>query len=258
MANERSLYELGWRQGTVIGTPLPSFSIAADSEGNAETRKDVHDTWLVATQDCNLARAKERTNSATIELRQVLDESPPDTWGIRARKFLLDEERGHYLLDDKPTTYVSPRYLARLDSGTLVYRLPETRVPALKTWLGNRYDRPAVPEDLIPLAKEIAQAIHDGDRLLARSVRDVYMNFDTSGPETIYSLYAITTDDADSTAVREWLADATTRIDSTLGVPLELMAGNASEVSFDLVESSYCADLSQITWGDNAEADGAA
>lgn len=45
-----------------------------------------------------------------IELRPVLDEDPPSDWGIRSRRFLLDE--GAYIGADAPRCVVTPAVAA--------------------------------------------------------------------------------------------------------------------------------------------------
>lgn len=247
----RSLHEERWRQGTVLQLELPTLSIASGTmQRKPISHMDVHGLRLVASQDCTLDRAKPMSNTPTIELRQVLDNQPPAHWGIRARKFLLDREHGHYLVDDRPTNIVSPRLLSLAGEEARLYALSEDRVLALKTWLGNRYDRPAVPPELGPIARSVAQSIEEvSDRDAAKMVRDVYMMFDIVDGLMQFSLCAVTLDNADPKDVREWLAEGAHLIPVELGVAARLEVGTASEVTLDVVESWYCADLSQLTWG---------
>jgi hypothetical protein len=53
---------------------------------------------------------------------------------------------------------------------------------ALKTWLGLRYDRPAVPDGgLVPLARRIAKEIRDArPREMQDKIHDVLIEFDDS------------------------------------------------------------------------------
>ncbi|WP_328446068.1 hypothetical protein [Amycolatopsis sp. NBC_00438] len=223
-----------------------------------QSEKCVHDTWVVVTQDCNLNRSKPTNNSPIVELRQVHGDTPPTSWGIHARKFLLDADRGHYIVDDKPSLFVSPKYLNSLDDSVLIYKLPPDRVMALKTWLGNRYDRPAVPTEYVDLAKAISEAVREEGRSdVGRSVRDVYMTFSETESGLSYSLYAVMVDEADPKIVRRWLASAALEVSSNLGVAVRIEALYSRQVSLELIENSYCADLSQLTWDNEGEIDGA-
>lgn len=248
----KSLHGEGWRQGSVFHAELPTLGIAFDTEKKKPiSRHDVHGLWLVTSQDCTLDRTKPASNTPSVELRQVLHDQPPAHWGIHARKFLLDRELGHYLVDDKPINFVSPRMLSNIEEDGRLYTLHDDRVLALKTWLGNRYDRPAVPPKLVPIARSIAESIAGiSDRTAAKGVRDVYMTFEPVGESINFSLYAITENGANQRDVREWLADAALEIPVELGVASGLEVGTASEVTLNVVESWYCADLSQLTWAD--------
>lgn len=243
-------YAAGWRQGTVLETEIEVVSTIRDpTTGAADQSRRTHSLWTLVTQDCNLYRMKASNNAPIAELRQVHDSEPPNHEGIHARKFLLNSDLGHYLVDDKPSAFVSPRFLC--DDGLVrqIYRLDEPRVLALKTWLGSRYDRPAVPDELVPLAKAIAESVKArGGRELADQVREVYMLFDEIDGNVTFSLYGMIFDDADGAKVREWLAECTLRVPIELGVPSGIEALKASEISFQTTETSYCADLSQLTW----------
>ena len=62
------------------------------------------------------------------------------------------------------------------------------------------------------------------------------------------SLYSIVADDADKDDVRRWLSDVALRVKSDLGVLAGIDVGTRDEVPLSLVEESYAADLSQVTW----------
>ena len=63
-----------------------------------------------------------------------------------------------------------------------------------------------------------------------------------------YSLYGIVLNEADSADVRRWLADVATRVRIELGVSDEIEAATTAGVSLELIETSYAADVTQITW----------
>ena len=244
----------------MLGSRLTTYSAVRTPAGKAAgvLEKDKqHDKWVIVTQDCSLDRTRVSVNAPVVELRPVFDEDPPAHWGIHATKFLLSDEKKHYLVDGKAAKFVSPRLLSDRVLVRKLYDLSDPRVLALKTWLGNRYDRPAVPNELIPLARAVAAAVRNVDLTIGRLVRDVYMEFDGPSEDRRYSLYAVTEEDADTAAVREWLADAANEVPVELGVAEEIEAMKASETPLTLVEQAYCADLSQITWEGQESADGA-
>jgi hypothetical protein len=245
-----TVYAAGWRQGAVLHADVEVVSTVRNPDtGIADQVTTQHALWALVTQDCNLYRMKANVNTPVAELRQVHDSGPPTHEGIHARKFLLNSEFGHYLIDDKPSAFVSPRFLCDPSLARLDYKLSEPRVLALKTWLGNRYDRPAVPNELVPLAKAIAESVKSsGGQGLADQVRDVYMQFDRTGSDVRFALYGVITDNADKGKIREWLADCALQVPTDLGVPSTIEAVPASEISFATIETSYCADLSQLTW----------
>jgi hypothetical protein len=245
-----TVYAAGWRQGTVLQAEIGvTVTVRNPSTGAADQVQRQHALWALASQDCNLYRMKASTNSPTVELRQVHVSGPPNHEGIHARKFLLDSKLGHYLIDDKPSAFVSPRFLCDPGLVRLVYKLSEPRVLALKTWLGNRYDRPAVPEELVPLGKAIAKAVEsNGGREFADQVRDVYMQFEGTGSDVRFSLYGVLNESADKVKAREWLAECALQVPTDLGIPSTIEAALTSEISFATIETSYCAELSQLTW----------
>jgi len=74
------------------------------------------------------------------------------------------------------------------------------------------------------------------------------MQFNESAAPPQIALFAVVADDADRDAVRMWLADSAARVDSALGVVAHIDVGSKSETSLALLETSYSADLSQLTW----------
>lgn len=243
-----SLYEEGWRQGSILEATLPLDAVVLGPTGHPERRQGEHNRWVVATQDCDLDQTDSTEIEPSVELRPVFLDEPPRDWGIRSAKFLLtDTEYVHS---------VSPRPLASAAVlGALVARgarrrdLDSARRQAFTTWLGLRYDRPAVPPTLIPLAKQSANVVtRHRYRSVARRVRDVLMQFDESAPPARFSLFAILVDEDDEQEVREWLADIAQAIPATLGIADQIEAATAAGISFQLIETSYAADVSSLTW----------
>ena len=85
-------------------------------------------------------------------------------------------------------------------------------------------------------------------RSVGEQVHEVLMQFDDSETPPRVALFAVVTDDADKDAVLTWLSEAALLVDQELGVVAQMDAGRKSETPLSLVEDSYAADLSQVTW----------
>ena len=243
-----SLYEAGWRQGSILQVDLPLDSIVVGEAGRPERCSTNHGLWVVATQDCDLDRAEVDAPDPIVELRPVYTQSCPTDWGIRSAKLRLTD--AEYIEANSPRASVAPNVLTTaLDAGMTRRELSFGRRQGLATWLGLRYDRPAVPNHLVPLAqrigKEVARPKHRG---IAARVRDVLMQFDDTGNPVRYSLFAVLEDPADNTDVRAWLARVSQAVPTDLGVADQIEAADASGIAFSTIESSYAADVSLVTW----------
>ena len=154
-----SLYEEGWRQGSIVEADLPLDSVVlSESSRQPERREDRHDRWVVANQNCELAFTEDDDIEPSVELRPVFTDHPPNNWGIRSSRFLLTESE--YVRSASPRPLVSPAVLTALVASGARRREPgAARELAFTTWLGRRYDRPAVPPPLVPLANRIAEVV---------------------------------------------------------------------------------------------------
>jgi len=243
-----SLYSAGWRQGSFFAAVLPLDGVVLGEDGRAARHQSDHGLWAVATQDCDLDSAETDSPEASIELRPVHTDDLPDDWGIRSSRFLLTQTEYVRSLDPRPS--VAPAVLTTLlAAGTERRDLGMDRRRAFTVWLGLRYDRPAVPATLVPLARRIAEEVRRRqNRPTALRVRDVLMQFDEDADPTRFSLFAVLVEPGDEERVREWLAGIATRVPPEMGVADELEAAPATGVSFHLVETSYAADVTQLTW----------
>jgi hypothetical protein len=245
------LHTEGWRQGSVVSVELTTSHLTT-VEGRIQEVVQAYSRWVVCTQDCDLRSANVGSHHPLIELRPVLAENPPSDWGIRSRRFLLGE--GTYVDADTPRCVVTPALLNTLRSDREVL-LDKARSRAFKTWLGLRYDRPAVPEHLVDLAREIARRCSGGrGRAISDQVHDVLMQFDDGVQPVRVALFAVIADGTDPQSVRVWLADVATRINSDLGVVAAVDVATRARTPLELVETSYAADLSQLTWSRNRPA----
>ena len=245
------LHTEGWRQGSVVSFELTATHLTT-AEGRIQEISQSYGRWVVCTQDCDLRSSRIDSHQPMIELRPVLEDDPPFDWGIRSRRFLLGE--GAYVDADAPRCVVTPALLSTMNSGR-EEALDQARSRAFKTWLGLRYDRPAVPEHLGNLAREIARRCSSGrGRSISGQVHGVLMQFDDGVQPVRVALFGVIADDADAEAVRVWLADVATRISSDLGVVAHIQVATRAHTPLELVETSYAADLSQLTWGRNRQA----
>lgn len=245
------LYASGWRQGTLLRAELQLTCLVLQ-DGAAHQESVAHGEWLVVTQDCDLAGISAGSVEPTIELRPVYHEDPPVDWGIRSARLLLQKEPPRYLVSTSPRTHVAPALMSVLidGGGERTEILDDARRVALKTWLGLRYDRPAVPDKLVPLASRIAEEVHRLRREpVSTRVRDILMQFDTSQEPPRFSLYAVLENLNDRDLARELLARVAQRVPTELGIGDILEAAPATGISLHLVETSYAADVTQITWG---------
>jgi hypothetical protein len=246
-----SLYDDGWRQGSRLTACLPNDTVVLNTANEPSRDQKDCDRWVVATQDCDLAYTDPGNAAPTIELHPVLRHEPdPNTdWGIRSRRFVLSE--GEHVVSPSPHTLVSAAVLTavRSSAGLRVEPLPDLRAAAFKRWLGYRYDRPAVPEQFVALAQRVAKEVQrNRRRFMGRQVRDVLMQFDDAQHRPRFSLYAVIRDPADEQVVRGWLADIALAIPVDLGIGDEFVAVTSQQVTLHLIETSYAADVTQLTW----------
>ncbi len=78
------------------------------------------------------------------------------------------------------------------------------------------------------------------------------MDFDDSVTPHQYSLYAVLENPGDQDRARTWLGDIALAVPTDLGVPAQLLAETADRISIRVLENSYAADVSQLTWHPDA------
>lgn len=241
----RTLYLRGWRQASLVTARLEVSSLC-DEAGSVEGVTAAHERWVVASQDCDLANVHEDDVQPVIELRPVRTGNPNADWGIRSKILRLSDH--FYVEASAPRLLVSPRVLTGLEAHR-EDQVDPYRAQAFKTWLGLRYDRPAVPPEYGELATAIAEAVRQTrSATLAAETHDVLMQFSGhSLPRFV--LVAVMVDLGDSEGIVEWLAKAALQVAPQLGVLAEPpIAVTKSRLSLQFLEESYAADLSAITW----------
>lgn len=246
-----SLYDDGWRQGVILRARLQTYGIVLAGRDQPQIDVRDHELWIVVSQDCDLDGMNVDLDVDSVELRPVFDEEPPPTLGIRSRKLLLVRGQPYYLQADSRRAMISPASLLAIRRGEPDCRqewLDDARLTALKTWLGKRYDRPAVPPEFVPLARAIARAVNDNRQNIAvDDVREIFAQFGEGNPVTV-SLFAMIEDNGDGHAVAAWLGDVARAIPADLGIVDAIEVGTAAEISFSVVENSFSVDASDVTW----------
>lgn len=212
-----------------------------------------HDEWVLVAQDCDLAWNSVAGSDSLVELRPVFRDDPPSSWGIRDSRFLLDDQGGH-LVESAPPVRVEPDVVLAAEH---VCPGPHT-APArrLKTWLGLRYNRPAVPQEYVPLSRELAKRLTKKSHKEAeKRVRDILATFDTADDGKIeFTLTAVVPheraadDDELLGGTREWLAGIALAVPSHLGLNTDVIACTDAEVSLAFVETSYSLDVTAVSW----------
>jgi hypothetical protein len=261
-----SLYQLGWRQGSAVIVPLEAPT-AVTGDSTAETLSIPHDRWIVASQDCDLAAIDSENPDPRIELRPIYDEAGgpdfdrggPNVWGVRSRKFRLNAAKD-FVHADSPRLMVAPSLLNRYADARESIVSDERRA-AYTSWLGRRYDRPAVPDASVPLARAVSRLASNTDHPIRNHVHDLLMAFDDRQTPTGVSLFAIVCDldhseeccpdrcsDDHIADARAWMSEVAQALDIELGVVVGIEAAARDGTSMMIVEGSYSADVSDITY----------
>lgn len=243
MAN---LYAIGWRQGSFVQAELPAAGFVLDDQGQVRASTGIHWAWVVASQDCDLNDWETTRTEPLIELRARITADDPDTeWGIRSRVVRLTKTEGVH--SDTAPLRISPAALVAVASPADV--ITPARAVAFKTWLGRRYDRPAIPDDQVALAKDIAvRARRPSRRGFAVQLHDVLIQFDDQTTPPTFLLFAVIIDGTDKEVARRWLTEVGMAVSDRLGVLGGVDVGCRSETSLELIESAYSADLSGLSW----------
>lgn len=247
-----SLYDAGWRLGTIFNATLPLDAVVVGDDGKTPVlRQQQHGRWVIAAQECDLAQHDRVDPNPVIELRPVHTSNPPEDWGIRSAKFRLTE--ADYVAALDPRLHVSPAVLTALRANGDPQDPSDARSRAFAIWLGKRYDRPAVPNHLVLLARRIADVVTaKAQRPTGAAVRDVLMQFDDTQNPVRYTLVAVLQDAGDAEHIREWLAGLTSKIPVELGIADQIFAAAADEISLDLIENSFAANTAHVTWRPNS------
>ncbi len=246
-----SLYENGWRRGSILKANLAAAATVVE-DGVVRQVSQEFGLWMVVTQDCDLVAAGDHDAEPKVELRPILNDEVPPVFGIRSRKLRVSHKHPDYIHSESLRCMISPAALSHLiieDATAREDWLDDDELRALKTWLGLRYDRPAVPTDLVDLIVALADAIErrKNNPALAQ-VRDVFAQFDTAEAPPLFKLVAIVVPTAETNVVKNLLVEAALSIPLELGVMSGVDVGTPAQVSIEVLETSYAVDLTRITW----------
>ena len=213
-----------------------------------------HDEWVLVAQDCDLAWNSVIGSESLVELRPVYRHDPPDLWGILDTKFRLDDE-GAYLIDAAPAVRVTPDVVAAAEHPCHGQHASKD-ARRLKTWLGLRYNRPAIPQEYVPLAKDLAKRLKKRSHREAEArVRDILATFETAADGTVeFRLTAVIPHEqaeADPSLLddtREWLSKIALAVPEALGMSVDVVAVTDEQVSLAYLETSYSLDVSTVSW----------
>jgi hypothetical protein len=209
---------------------------------------------VIVEQDCSLAWGDAAAlNDVGIEIRPVLTTSPPEDQGVRSSKFRL--RQGEYIDDGSPRQSITPALLATFaENHSHESCLSDESALALKTWLGLRYDRPAIPQTFVPTYGELSKRIRHRKHPLREQLRDVLVQFsEAEDGGVFFDLVAMLPSDHsmgsdDREALADWLAEVCLDFPTNLGTATGMVVLSSAEISLDFIERSYALDLSYITW----------
>lgn len=235
-------------QGCQISLELPLQHVTVKA-GKAYIEREVHGRWLIVDQDCDLAWRALSGSPYTIELRAIWEENPPDDWSIRSAQLLLDGSGAH-IKADTPVVHVTADVLSLGEHLTCPHPDSARR---LKTWLGLRYDRAAVPEAYMALAKRLADLLKKRARRdVANRLRDVLATFRTIDGDTEYTLVAVLPHEHATPELldelRQWLAQVALEVPEDLGRPVDVEVRTDRQVSLSFLEESYGLAVSTVSW----------
>jgi hypothetical protein len=238
-----SLHAEGWTQGSLVRATL-AVSTMHVVAGKLESREHCFGLWALVTQDCDLDQTDGRDDARQVELRPLFDARGIHVDGIRSRALRVTDST--VLKADGPRLILSARALHTLAQ----YRenvLSDERRRELKTWLGLRYDRPAVPVPFDRLAREqlhptIMRAMPTA---LQAKVRDVLVYYESP---TEIRLFAVLRDAADRETCLDWLDRAGQLLSEKykIGV-LERQAEDSYGTPLAVVETYYGLDSAELS-----------
>jgi hypothetical protein len=239
-----SLHAEGWRQGSLIRETLSVHFIDLH-DGAVVDRSEQFDLWLLATQDCDLDQTPCTNSTRQFELRPVLARTRDDKLdGLRSRTILVKGEL--VLRSDSKKLTLSARALNSF-KGRREDDLDEERRVQIKTWLGLRYDRPAVPTPFVPLGFRLKTAfIDDLPERFIGVVRDVWVYFETAREVRIFVILVdVHENRADD--IRDWVADVAATLSDESIIVREQHVEGPNRTPLSVLQTYYGLGLAELS-----------
>lgn len=246
-----SLYAEGWRQGSLIRETMVVHYI--DLRDNAIVDcNEQFDYWLLATQDCDLEQTPCTNSARQFELRPVLPRLKDDKLdGLRSRTIIVKD--GFVLRSDSKKLTLTARALNSMKAKREDDLEDERRVQ-IKTWLGLRYDRPAIPIQFVALGDRLRTAfIVEMPPELVGVVRDVWIYFDD---DHTVRLFAILVDAQKHRAqdVTDWVDDVISLLSDETIIVAERHIEPPERTPLSILQTYYGLGLSELSNDEGATA----
>jgi hypothetical protein len=239
------LYEEGWKQGSLIHAPLDVHYLD-EHEGVVVDKVARFELWLLATQDCDLSQTSSTNTTRQFELRPLFDRGRDETLdGIRTRSVAVSDTL--VLRADSPKLMLTARSLNTFKDRRDDELSTERRVQ-IKTWLGLRYDRAAIPvrfESLGQLLKKLF--VLERPVRFEEVIRDVLVYFET---EREVRLIVIVSDRHEGRIyeVTDWIDDVASGLfDSSDVVTLERTAATSRGISLWMIQNYFGLDSTGLS-----------
>jgi hypothetical protein len=200
----RELYERGWRQGCLVPLrPVQTVYETIDPPAVKTIEPEGRTALVLTTQDCDLVKTGERLPfveaiAATHDAELSNEVQINDT-----RYFVLNPVTG-LVADRVYNVTIEKDALLALPPPDAPCGGDETRTRRFAKWLGLRYDRIPLPDDVVlnvqrPLADAFRKLCRPGKRYesLNRDLREIRIIGDLSqGPPFLVSLIFVLTEEA--------------------------------------------------------------
>jgi hypothetical protein len=245
-----SLHDLGWRQGFLVTASLTA-QVYTIEDGVQRTSELVHGLWLLAEQDCDLAQTDVGDIAKQFELRAVRYHEGDIPRGITGGRMRINATQCVHALDI--VTKVTATWLAANFENAISVD-PETR-REVKTWMGYRYDRPAVPAAISKIHTRIQKlakfartepqqnvAQKNWSRLDLGKVRDLLVGYEeTAGQGKVRAnLYAIAKEERDVVELQAWVERIRDAVEDTEPFIVFMVdARDPDNTPISLLETAY-------------------
>jgi|SRR5271165_6229117 len=239
-----SLHAEGWRQGSLIRETMTVHYLDID-DGAVVDRSEQFDLWLLVTQDCDLAQTPRTNTTRQFELRPVLARTADDKLdGLRSRTIIVADD--FVLRSDSKRLTLTARALTSL-KGKREDALDEDRRIQIKTWLGMRYDRPAIPERFVPLGTRLKEAFIDGlpDDLIG-VVRDVWVYFEDDNSARLFVIL-VDLEKGRAPDVRDWIDDVIGSLNDERVVVKERQVEGPDRTPLSILQTYYGLGLAELS-----------